>query len=418
MFCASADIHRKILSCNDKDCDEIVRVPDVLKWSIEETHISTRKACPLWATQGLRYQHQESLALPYKHTPIPQETAESMLEKEAQTITERYGWDTSDRALFDHAEGTPATQKDQIKMIKEKCQQFEIVSVKSAVLQEEQERELSPENERERQVQRPPGLDPAPHKLHRDVKEFMVSGKLKLSSNAFQPAFDTLCSTTAATIFERDAWPKDVLVTADYARTVKQDMERKIDSYLRPVHWVASSTANDKIVLVILSPYEANLAIPLIRQNSCVFLHVYNPRTSGSMRPTDDLTLCAIPATKTPVRDSPEVMQLNLFAGQVYLKTYEEYVALCRFLGLCFKPPQAKVKVFGDGFVDPANREKYDAYMAQQCPFSESPVPLVRALIGYRRKGLGFEKSYMGAILNGELLTRDKFDDGDLHRET
>lgn len=36
------------------------------------------------------------------------------------------------------------------------------------------------------------------------------------------------------------------------------------------------------------------------------------------------------------------VAQLNMFAGQLWLKLYDEYSALCRFLGLSYKSSDEK----------------------------------------------------------------------------
>lgn len=414
LFCASVDIQRKILECSGKSDHDVVEVADVLKWSIEETHINTRKCCPLWATQGLIFQRQEvarTNALGQGQEQFPVEIANSMHEKEAQTIVERYDWEKStsdERVLFNHGNDNALSRRqEQVDAIREKCGQFEIMSLNSAQLQEEQERELSPENEREQQVHRPPALDPAPHTMHRDVKNFLTSGTLNLRSDAFKPAFDTLRLTSAAPSLEGNAWPKGVLVTADFARTVEASEQHPLDLYQRPVNWVVRSSQERG--LVVLSPYEANEALPLILKYKRVSLHVYSACTSGTMRPIDGLEFYAIPSIQSPIPYGSETMLLNIFAGQLYFKDFDEYVDLCRFLGLCYEPPTVNVRVLGDGFVHPSDRAQYDAIMAQECPFSKSPVPLVQELIGYRRKGLGYARSHMGAILNGERLTRETF---------
>ncbi|KAG4442172.1 hypothetical protein IFR05_002330 [Cadophora sp. M221] len=42
------------------------------------------------------------------------------------------------------------------RLLKDECEEFEVLAFGSAILQEEQERELAPEIEQERQVERPP----------------------------------------------------------------------------------------------------------------------------------------------------------------------------------------------------------------------------------------------------------------------
>jgi hypothetical protein len=337
-----------------------------------------------------------------------------MLEKEAKSIAERYDWDKSASGEQGVLAGqvdqsTLACRRTQVEAIKEKCRQFEVLSVNSAALQEEQERELAPENERERQVERPPALDPATHSLHPHIREFFETGTLDRSSSAVLPAFQKLLSTRAAALMEKDAWPKDLLITADFARTVQLRGNHLSDDHLRPVHWVASSRASANLLLLVLSPFEANEAIPLVQKHERVTLHVYNPTTSGSMLFMDGLSFITIPAPPLSLPYSPVIRQLNIFAGQLYLKTFDEYVALCRFLGLLFELPKTDIRVSADGFVDPPHRAQYDQVMARECPFTRSPIPFIRHLIAYRRKGLGYEKSHMGAIISGRLLKAKDF---------
>ena len=128
-----------------------------------------------------------------------------------------------------------------------------------------------------------------------------------------------------------------------------------------------------------------------------------------SVRTLEDLSFCAIPAVPKSPLQPPSIMQLNLFAGQLYLKSYEEYLSVCRFLGLCFRPPHKQVQVACDGFVDPDNRLEFDAIMERECPFSISPVGFLRMLMAMRRKGQNFQKSHFGRILHGDLLTREQF---------
>lgn len=53
--------------------------------------------------------------------------------------------------------------------IKKTCDAFGVTSLRSASLQEEQERELATEVEEERQVERPAPAKPRTHSIHPDV---------------------------------------------------------------------------------------------------------------------------------------------------------------------------------------------------------------------------------------------------------
>ena len=416
MFCGPMEVERKILHCSGKTRYDTIKVADVLQWSISETCIHTKKCIPLWATQGVRYQHRH-IAWAKSSTGggegTAPEMAKSLLEVEAQSLQDRYGFGgrRSEEQLLLHngGEESLSKRKTQLKAIRAKCREFELVSFNNATLREEQERELSPENEQERQVERPRALTPYNHSVHRDVKRFVCQGILDRDSDAFQPAFELFSSTSAIECLEVGAWPAHLLVTADFARTVHAPRNQQLDSFLRPVHWVASGKNRNTVDCVVLSPYEAHELLPSIRQHNTVTLHVYSPRVSMSVRTLEDLSFCAIPVVPTCWPHSLSVMQLNLFAGQLYLRSYGEYVSVCRFLGLCFRPPYEQIQVTCDGFISPISRPGFDAVMERECPFTISPVGFLRILMALRRKGQSFQKSHLGRILYGELLAREEF---------
>ncbi len=311
--------------------------------------------------------------------------------------------------LHDECDGPLSKWKSQLEAIRAKCQEFELASFSSATLLEEQERELSPENEQERQIERPLAVTSYKHSVHPDVTSFVNQGILDRDSHAFQPAFEVFSSTSAVECLEVEAWPVDLLVTTDFARTVHASENYGMNSFLRPVHWIASRENRKSIECVVLSPFEAHALLPSIRQHKVVTLHIYSPRVSMSARTLDDLSFCAIPVVPKYSLNPPFAMLLNLFAGQLYLRSYEEYLSVCRFLGLGFRPSYEQIQVACDGFISPTSRSEFDAVMERDCPFTISPVEFVRILIALRRKGQSFQKSHLGRILHGELLAREDF---------
>jgi hypothetical protein len=69
----------------------------------------------------------------------------------------------------------------------------------------------------------------------------------------------------------------------------------------------------------------------IVRAKKNVVLHVYSARLTNSSLPLDGLQFCAF----SPLDDlwtTPCVRQLNLFAGQIYLPGYKEYVSLCELI--------------------------------------------------------------------------------------
>jgi hypothetical protein len=254
IFCSSMEVQRKILECSCKPTGPI-EVADVLEWSISGTCAHTRKSIPLWATQGIRYQHRRSA---YSGPRVSIDLVASLLEPEAQSLEQRYGHRAIPNADQIVGDAKNSSREMQLHAIQARCHEFEVTSFGAALLQEEQERELAPENEREQQVELPPASSPAPalHNLHEDIRHFATHGVLKEPSDAFRPAFETLRETTASKYYETAAWPSDLLVTADFARTVQDTHGQPLDSFLRPVHWIVSCRGKGGVVFAILSPYE------------------------------------------------------------------------------------------------------------------------------------------------------------------
>jgi hypothetical protein len=421
MFIGPPEIENRIIRRTGKDNGEPIEVIDVLDWSISETWAHTRRCIPLWAMQGLRYQRHskvwsELLEAGAERSPI--DIAQSFLEREALSIEKRYSVENTqpeERILLQHIDGESCIG-DEIKLnaIREKCREFDLTSFEGATVQEMQERELSPETECERQVERPPALTPAEHSLHEEVKRFIEHGVLNPCSTAIQPAFKTLRRTSASAVFEKDAWPSNLLVTADFARTVETPKMQNLDFYLRPVHWVVSRRTDKGIEWVVLSPYEVSELLPIIQNSKqrTTTLHVYSPRTSLSKRTLEDLAFCTIPAAPLSAPPSSIARVLNLFAGQIYLKSHDEYLALCRFLGLCYRenPGNGEIRIACDGFIEPLDRNRFDELMSLHCRFTRSPVEFLRILMTLRRKGLTIEKSHIGFLLGGRLIGKEDLD--------
>ena len=416
MFCGPLDVERKILECCGKSQGQIIEVADVLKWSISETCNSTKKCIPLWGTQGIRHLRHHIARSELSNsddTAAASEVAKALLEAEAQSLEDRYGLGVRRREeqilLHNLKEESLSKYDAELEAMRAKCREFGLTTFNRATLREEQERELSPENEQERHVEHAPALAPYKHSIHRDLERFVCQSILDHDSDAFYPAFELFKKTSAAKCLERNTWSSNLLVTVDFARTVQVPKNQFLDSFLRPVHWIASTKNHDAIDLVVLSPYEAHELLPSIRRHKAIKLHVYSPRVSISMGSLEDLSFCAVPPVSKRWRQPSLTLQLNIFAGQLYLRDYENYLSICRFLGLCYRPPQGDYRVASDGFVDPSGRSKFDTSMERECPFTISPVGFLRMIMTLRRKGQGFERSHYGRILNAELLAKSHF---------
>lgn len=152
VFCGSIEVQLKILASNNKKPSEHIEVSDVLSWCIQNTWVNTKKSIPLWATQGIRHYRRRAACSKSNGLPL---VSESILEPESQTLQQRYGYGGEkawDALEFQGAVDKFTEYKQELDAIRSKCREFGLLSFGDSALQEEQERELQPENEREQQV--------------------------------------------------------------------------------------------------------------------------------------------------------------------------------------------------------------------------------------------------------------------------
>ncbi|KAF2802550.1 uncharacterized protein BDZ99DRAFT_550822 [Mytilinidion resinicola] len=413
---ASKEIEMQIQSCSGTSTEDRIGMKGVLEWCIRNSCAKAKKELLLWARQGLRYQKQQcALEVSERDSEgnLSLEVAKMLLEPEAQSLEERYGLDSS-RSL--HSIATDSEKEsmthriDQVNAIIQKCLEYNITSLAGATLQEEQERELSPENEREQEIERPRPVEPCRHTIHPIIRSFVQSGNLSPSgrTTAYQDAFASLHSTSAGEHTGIEEWPKnELLVSRDFAKTVQIKEHETSDFYVRPVNWIISRTnARGEGTYLIISPTEANELLPSIMDYRQVTLHTYSPRTRLSMRSFEDLSFFALPAflpAALPSQLIPVPTLVNLFAGQLYFRSWDEYERVRLFLGLCYETEHAR----SDGFVMPRDRSMV-AHALEDCRFAVSPIGFLRALVGIRRKGQSFERSHMGTLLRGEGVSLDE----------
>lgn len=405
-FIVPEEISTKIREFTCKSATETIEVCDVLYWSIGETWQDLKRSMPLWAVQGERFEKRKHLL---NGASTTKNQAKKFLEDEAQALETRYRPRTQDDGGSEQVSRWDLSNKN-IAQIVSRCRDFEAMGFRSAALSEEQERELAPEIEQERQVERPERMAAENHQLHQDLQQLVRTGVLAVNSKAYEPAFQALRSTSAAKVFnlfQFPSFPSDLLVTADFMRTVKVPASRESfvsDSYQRPTQFILSvpSPLDAGIIrnLVIISPYEANAILPHITDK--VTLHLFSPRFNARFASLDELELYNVGRAFSVDSISRSLtMQLNLFAGSLYLRSFAEYNEVCDFLGLLRSKAKDGQQVYADGFIDPP---------AGAWGLKKSPVPFLRALLmKIRREGEGVEKTHLGKILSGVRLEEEDF---------
>jgi len=366
-----------------------IRVLDILRWAMHETCQDIRHNLPHWAQQGLDYQ-KRLVAYETHRSKKWEVLRDAWLQPESQTLEEMY---TPTR-------GTRDLEIDSEPSLRERMERLGVTKLVDVKMAEEQEREVNHELELERQVERLPKLIPAQHIVRPVIREFVATGELPRPSRYIKsllaPVYmaDELDSTIG--------WSPSPLATEDFTTTVLHSSGDDLTDYPRPVNWVLSSGSGKDSIVIAISPYEANELLPIIRKGKKVRLHIYAPRVTSSMTSFSDLTFYSIPDSQeepwsTPVHIRTE---LNLFAGQLYFDSREDYERVCVLLALTMAHPKAEF-VEVDGFVPPRYRT------GENSPFEKSKILILKTLIGLRRKGMGYSRTHMGQILNASPLSKE-----------
>ena len=354
-----------------------------------------------WAQQGVEYHRRHEAWRIYSSNVTAKNAIQTLRssweERDARTLEEMYEFESQDN--LDH----PALR---IPALKQRLQELGICSVGNSKVDEEQEREVSHEVERERQVQRPPKVTPSKHHVRDHVRFLVNNGIVVARSPAFIPLFSPLKHLGDHEL----EWSSNLLATKDFSTTIVTGPFGSAKDYQRPLQWILSVKQVENILLIAISPYEANELFPLIRRSKYVHLHIYAPRVAKAMATFEDLTFFCIPPLPKAWRPASvtDIAQLNLFAGQLYLKDFDTYLHLLLILGLVGEEAKgARTQWWeSDGFVKPANRRGMMQYL---CKLTSSPLPFLKEVISLRRKGMGYQSTHIGKILYGGLLTREDF---------
>ncbi|KAL9082103.1 MAG: hypothetical protein Q9159_006713 [Coniocarpon cinnabarinum] len=293
--------------------------------AVIETWSTTKQDGPQWITQKVHYDAQRRVYIQKDGSIVTRADAIELLEGDAQTIEERYVTtlaEPNDDSLLAHQGLDDHLQAN--------AQEFAISLRQSSTYAEEQERELSPEIERERGAERPNREQPYVYAMHTDVLALVRFGTFNKASTAFVPAFEVFQQTTARALFTADEFLERIWVTRDFVNTIEPSVPCNLDEFLKPVQWVLRLRDGEKCSCVVLSPYEANKAMPDVLQYGATELVVYSPRVSRTPRPFDEFSFGGVDHALLQTNNRLDLF-LRLFAGQLYLKNYQQYKNLCRF---------------------------------------------------------------------------------------
>jgi hypothetical protein len=415
VFLGSPDLERSVRICLQTEGKEQLDSESVVRWSLQQTCRITETVRPLWVTQGIAHCRRRMAceALVTGEISIAEAVSEEarvtrfwrdIQEPEALSLTMMYGLhnDAVDPFLG-------CDRDDQIlRRLVQIWSDLDISVIRDSSMHEEQEREISHEVERERQIQRPPPAKPLPHSLHPDLIYYTKHGIFPPAAGTFKRAFATMQDTSAGQFLDFDFSLSDVFVTEDFVNVVQDFVNFRRDDYLRPVHWVLSSTITKEVLLI--SPYEADQLIIQLENQSVVRLHVYAPKITKTMVSFESLRFHTIPASL--VESAPpeaSLYGLGLFAGSLYIQDFSRYERLCSLLGITTSviDDNEHISVSVDRFVDRESRNRLG--WSIDCPFDKCPLPFLKALTALRMKGQGYIQSHIGSLIGGKILTEDSF---------
>ncbi|KAF8326329.1 uncharacterized protein EI90DRAFT_3070499 [Cantharellus anzutake] len=409
IFLAPPVVDHSIRRFNKKRDGEQITAGDILAWSIGETCKSLQHYSSHWREQGIHYMDRQCAWKEFWLSDASDASglAKYWLQPESKSLEEMYEVSLSSVSSARESSHHPAAD---FREIRKRAHIFSFSTEHGLVRMEEdqeQEREVTHELEREQQVERPPPLPPARHRLDPDIVSFVRSGRTPADSSlAFVTLFPSV-SILHPSPQQATKWSDKLLATRDFVTVIKGlDVQKSIE-FLRPVNWILSSARDP--TLVVCSPFEANELLPEIRRSHNTTLHVYSPRVNQPMRSFDDFRFCTIPPLPT-MWTEPErltISQLNIFSGQVYLNDFETYLELCNFLGVnTSHDGNNEIETQSDGFILPQNRT---GEMELVCPFDSSPLPFIHELMSHRRKGIPYTSTHLGRIVNGAFVRPEDF---------
>lgn len=420
MFMAPSEVDYRIRTVAGKNLEsnENVTPIDIIRWVLDETCTQTCLGGAQWAMQGIRYQLRQSAWSAYSHAGAdPDALGDAWREKESRTLMELYSVSDSStstlQTLILQAQRIAGIQPRtaQLKAIEEQAKRFNFTAVQEVKAQEEQEREIAQEREEQPEVQRPRRLTPRTHSVSQLAMNFVRTGKVS-SCTVRKPyhVMRALEHTTFTTLMEESPWSTSIMATDDFqAAVMASGTEFTSDDYLRSVAWILTSSKSHDVL--IISPHEANELLPQIRRSKQIAMHIYIPRTKQSMRNYNKLDFFSVGASMHQCCPDPHIMrQVSLFSGQLFFPDHDDYMRVCRWLGIWLRGSQRSEEA-DDGDGELPEDVGSDGFRpnwggSDEIPFQQNPLPFLGRLLSARRKGVGFRNTHVGKMVAGNELSK------------
>jgi hypothetical protein len=230
VFFAPPEVNQSILDLRDKTNGDPINSTDVIHWLLEQTCIGIEQLQPLYYSQGVDFCRRRQAALDNSEFLVNhgqrQKLLDCLRQPEQRTLEQLYGTHRRVKLALSLPSFSPQIRVHVSELEKQrKSFKDSGIAVHGSALQEvEQEREVAHEVENVREVQKP--VHYLPHifgGIHKDILNFVNTGKLAAESSGYEQAFLTLRRTTLG-----NKHPINILstscklhVSVEFTRTMK-----------------------------------------------------------------------------------------------------------------------------------------------------------------------------------------------------
>ena len=434
-FWSSHEVHQQIIGLQEKsslenqdNVNHVIRLIDILRWVYENTVQSTWDGLHHWAFQSLSFQRKVGALRNIKWSDQQQTFIDTMMKKLAQDCLE---------PEIIKLEGMYGASRELQTLVKIHSARYQNIDhqfskeIKNAVLKqlrgyggkkqrlsqlldEEQQRELEQELEEERQLARPPPVEPCQPIFHEEIKKLNKIDNTIMDLSQFPSVFQPLAYAFTGTTFhascQPQSWIPNLWISTEFQRVIQTTGE-SLNPFLRPPRWIVFYRSK---YIIFISPYEANWLIGHLKSNksSITTLRLLLPRIKRIQSIFIETPTLTIPLSID--RDNASfiplewLVQLFIFNGTLYFKTIDEQTAFCQCLGLCPKLRTTTEEeafdnhwIARDGFV--GNPEHRLQLHIQKTTFMSNPLSFVRQLIENRNNSHAPITSHVGSIILNSL---------------
>lgn len=240
VFFSPPEVHQSILDIRKKKFGDSIDSYDVICWLLEQTCEGIEQLQPLYFSHGVDFCRRTQAASDNPDFLMDTKQREAYLgalrQTEQQTLEQLYGPRKQSKSAISFQAASPEIAAF-MKELKARRKGFQDTgnAVHGSALQEvEQEREVAVEYENVREVQKPVHYSPLKFPgLHKDILDFVKTGRLAAGSAGYEQAFVTLRRTALGQKYgiNSEVTGSRLYVSTEFTRTVRLPLGRPHDHF-------------------------------------------------------------------------------------------------------------------------------------------------------------------------------------------